>query len=125
MRFYLRDPYTGKFTLTGTFSTITGTRFPLTHPHLFVYAALTGGRGKIPLRLELVSADDESEEPLSRLDDEFDFRQDPRMIQELAFGFTGLEFPKPGEFRIALYANREFMVERRLLVFDPKQRNVT
>lgn len=116
--FIYRDPYTGKFTLTGTFSTITGHSFPLQHPQLFVYAALTGGRGKMPIRIELTSADEDI--TVKSLDDEFDFNNDPRAIPELAFGFQGLAFPKPGEYRVALYANSEFMVERRILVFNPK-----
>ena len=118
--FVYRDPYTGKFTLTGTFSTITGPEFPLIHPYLFVYAALTGGRGKIPLRLEVVDADDDSE-PLAVLDGSIDSKSDPRAIPEIAFCLPGLQFPKPREYRIALYANDEFMVERRLLVIDPQQ----
>lgn len=120
--FIYRDPYTGKYTLTGTFSTIAGRSFPLFHPHLYVYAALTGGRGKIPLRLEVVDADDDSE-PLVSVDGEVDSQSDPRAIQEIAIGCTGLLFPKPGEYRIALYANNEFMVERRLLVITPPKEN--
>ena len=118
--FVYHDPYTGKFTLIGTFSTITGTEFPLIHPLLFVYAALTGGRGKIPLRLEVVDADDDSE-PLTALNGSIDSKSDPRGIQEIAFCLPGLQFPKPGEYRIALHANDEFMVERRLLVIAPQQ----
>jgi len=116
-----RDPYTGKFTLIGTFSTISANQFPVRHPHLFVYAALTGGRGKIPLRVEVVDTDES--EILAKLTGEVDNRNDPRAIQELAFGFAGLVFPKQGEYRIALYANNEFMVERRLLVFNPQDQS--
>lgn len=120
--FIYRDPYTSKFTLLGTFSTITGRDYPLHHPHLFVYAALTGGRGKMPLRLELVSTNEE-DKLLSKLEGEVDCSEDPRAIQEFSFGFNGLIFPKAGEYRIALYANDEFMVERRLLVMNPEERS--
>ncbi|MDB4786638.1 hypothetical protein OAL44_03355 [Planctomycetaceae bacterium] len=117
--FIYRDPYTGKYTLTGTFSAITGKDFPLHHPHLYVYAALTGGRGKIPLRIELKSADEEI--TIKTIDEEFEFPSDPRAIAEIAFGFQGLVFPKADEYRLALYANNEFMVERRILVLNPKE----
>lgn len=113
--FIYRDPYTGKFTLTGTFSQITGRTFPLKHPHLFVYSALTGGRGEIPLRMELWHADEE-DQPLSVIEDKINCTQDPRATHEIAFGFNGLVFPKPGEYRLSLFANDEFMVERRILV---------
>ena len=119
--FIYRDPYTRKYTLMGLFTTITGIEFPLHHPFLFVYASLTGGRGKIPLRLELTNADDDSE-PLTTVDGEIDSQNDPRATHEIAFALPGLRFPKQGEYRISLYANDEFMVERRLLVFNPKER---
>ena len=118
--FVYHDPYTGKFTLIGTFSTITGTEFPLIHPYLFVYAALTGGRGKISLRLEVNDADNDSE-PIRVMNGGIDSKNDPRAIQEIAFCLPGLQFPKPREYRVALYANDEFMVERRLLVIEPPQ----
>ncbi|MEX2288312.1 MAG: hypothetical protein WD648_14550 [Planctomycetaceae bacterium] len=118
--FIYRDPFTGKYTLTGLFSTIAGMEFPLVHPHLHVYTALTGGRGRIQLRLEITSADDDGG-PLAVVQGEVDSADDPRVIQELGIVFGGLVFPKPGEYRISLYANNEFMVERRLLAFKPQQ----
>jgi hypothetical protein len=30
-----------------------------------------------------------------------------------------VEFPEPGEYRFKLYANAEFMIERRILVMGP------
>jgi hypothetical protein len=116
--FIYRDPYTGKYTLMGTFSTISGERFPLIHPQLFVYVALTGGRGRMPVKLEIADAD--GTDVVAVIEDEIDSRNDPRAIQELAFAFTGLKFPKEGEYRVALHANNEFMVERRFLVFNPQ-----
>jgi hypothetical protein len=114
-----RDPYTGKFTLIGTFSTIGGVSLPLQHPQLFVYTAITGGRGKFPLRLEITHADDD--QAIAELKGEIDCQSDPRAIQELAFSFGGLVFERFGEYRISLYANEEFMVERRVLVFNLEQ----
>jgi hypothetical protein len=111
-----QDPYTGKFTLIGTFSTIAGESFPLSHPILTVYAALTDGRGNMPIRLQLVDVN-EAEEPLFVHDGEVAFA-DPRMVSEVVFIGQGIQFPHPGEYRLQLFANNEFMTERRILVFS-------
>lgn len=119
--FIYRDPYTGKYTLTGTFSTIAGSNFPLVHPQLYVYAAITGGRGAIPVKLEITHADDD-EEVVATVENTTTSHNDPRAIQELAFAMIGVQFPREGEYRVSLYANNEFMVERRVLVFNPRNR---
>lgn len=109
-----RDPYTGKFTLIGTFGALCGSSFPLTHPILTVYASLTDGRGVMPIKLELVDVDEQREPVFDRTSDaEFN---DPRMILELCFQVSMIVFPEPGEYRLKLYANNEFMLERRIVV---------
>jgi len=113
-----RDPYTGKFTLIGTFSTIGGDSFPLSHPILTVYAALTDGLGTVPVRLQLVDVD-EDEQPLFIQDSAFDFK-DPRVVAELVFVASGIQFQHPGEYRLQLFTNDEFMIERRILVLGPE-----
>lgn len=109
-----RDPYTGKTTLIGTFSAIGGHSFPLVHPILSVYVALTDGQGRIPVKLELVDVD-EVREPIFAQETEVE-SSDPRSVMELHFQATGLEFPAPGEYRLKLFANSEFIIERRVIV---------
>ena len=43
---FSKDPFSDKYTLIGTFSAMAGPRFPLQHPHLTVYVALTDGHGE-------------------------------------------------------------------------------
>jgi hypothetical protein len=112
-----RDPYTGKQTLIGTFSAIGGPSFPLVHPQLAVYVSLTDGRGRMSVRLRLVDVD-EVREPILEFDDDVEFT-DPRMIVELAWAAGGVEFPEPGEYRLQLHANDEFILERRILAVGP------
>src|SRR6476620_11430153 len=69
---FWRDPYTGKHTLIGTFSAIGGTSFPVVHPIVTVYVALTDGRGKTLLKLQLVDLDEEHD-ALVELKQEVDF----------------------------------------------------
>lgn len=113
---FWRDPYTGKFTLIGTFSALGGHPFPLTHPVLSVYVALTDGNGKMPVRLELSDVD-ESRDPILLEETEIQFT-DRRTVHELAFSAGGLVFPLPGEYRLKLFANNEFIIERRIVVAD-------
>jgi hypothetical protein len=109
-----RDPYNGKATLLGTFSAIFGVDFPLIHPILSVYVSLTDGRGIVPLRLELIDAD-EQREAIFSLTQDIEF-PDPRMIAEIGFVAANIQFPEPGEYRLQLFAANEFVIERRILV---------
>jgi hypothetical protein len=91
---------------------VAGNQFPLIHPAMSVYVALTDGLGAIEIRLRLIDVDD-ANDPI------FDNRNtvtfaDPRVIGELEFSQMNVAFPVPGEYRLQLYANDEFLLERRL-----------
>lgn len=111
-----RDPASGKSTILGTFSAITGSDFPLTLPEIAVYVALTDGHGTINLKLQLVDVNEEHE-PLNFAEGELDF-DDPRSVAELAFHLTNITFPEPGEYRFQLYSASELLMERRILIMD-------
>lgn len=113
------DPGTGKISLLGCFSNVFAPRFPAKHPMLFVYAAITDGRGKTPLTLKLVDAN-EDREPIFQAENEVEFI-DPRAIVDLTLGIQNLIFPEPGEYRFQLFAGSEFLIERRLLLIQMKQ----
>jgi hypothetical protein len=114
-----RDPYTRKITLIGTFSDLGSVDFPFIHPVLTVYVALTDGRGEFPVRIELTDVD-EIAKPILNLEQGVEFA-DQKMTDELVFQASGIQFPRPGEFRLKLYANDEFLTERRIVVFDITQ----
>ncbi len=118
-----RDPYTGKNTIIGTFSLIGGESFPLTHPSLGVYVSLTDGIGHCAVRLELADVN-ELREPIVVLEQIVDF-EDPRMIAELVFQISGVTFPDPGEYRLKLFANQDFLMERRLLLISTASRELS
>src|SRR5437868_11999367 len=89
-----RDPGSGKRTILGCFSVIHARQFPAVHPIMAVYVAVTDGRGKVPIILQLVDSEDEGA-PLFRGEVDAEFR-DPRVIVELDFHIGGLTFPKAG-----------------------------
>jgi hypothetical protein len=117
-----RDPYTGKTTILGTFSTIGGSSFPLFHPVLSVYISLTDGHGTVPVRLVLVDVDEERQ-PIFERTDEIKFT-DPRMVMELCIWQGAVVFPEPGEYRLKLIAKDEFIIERRILVVNNEPADV-
>lgn len=111
-----RDPYSGKVNVLGTFNAVASTTFPLVQPVLSIYVALTDGQGQMDVQLRLIDVDDASE-PV------FDFTTtvtfgDPRIVGEIEFSRTHVSFPAPGEYRLQLYANHEFLLERRLLAMQ-------
>lgn len=108
-----RDPYSGKVNLLGTFNAIASTTFPLIQPVLSVYVALTDGQGEMEVRLRLIDVDDASE-PIFDFNTAVNFG-DPRIVGEIEFSRTHVAFPVPGEYRLQLYANHEFLMERRLI----------
>ena len=108
------DPNTGKFTLIGTFSTIRGEHFPLVHPVLSAYVALTDGVGLTEVGLTLVDAE-EAIIPLCS-DKKKLILRDHREVVELTFDLLNLRFDQPGEYRLQLWLNDEFVMERPIVV---------
>src|SRR5947208_363041 len=108
-----RDPGSGKRTILGCFSTLLAKQFPAVHPIMAVYAALTDGRGKVKIVLQIVDADEEHE-PIYKFEGEAEFT-DPRVTVEMDLHIQNISFPAPGEYRIQLFAGVEFVLERRFL----------
>lgn len=108
-----RDPGTGKFTILGTFSNIFAHSYPATHAQLFLYVALTDGRGKVPINVVLVDVE-EQQPPLFTGDIEIEF-PDPRAVHELALPVPLLRIPAKGEYRFQLRAGGELLMERRII----------
>src|SRR5438876_6706405 len=72
------DPGSGKRTILGCFSAIFAKQFPAVHPIMAVYVALTDGRGKVQIRLQIVDVNEERD-PIFKGEAEAEF-QDPRVI---------------------------------------------
>ena len=110
------DSYSGKHSLLGAFSQLNSSTYPFIHERLSVYVLLTEGHGTVKLRLQIVDVD-EQRPPVVRIDVEQPFR-DPTAINESSFTFNNLRFESPGDYRLQLFANGEFVMERRLPVID-------
>ncbi len=110
------EPWTGKPSLLGLFSEIAIETFPAVYPSMAVYVCMTGAHGKVPVELRLVDTDEEHQ-PLLRIEDELDF-SDRRAIMEWEVQMEDVEFPAPGNYRLQLFASGEFMLERRLTIYQ-------
>ena len=115
----ITDRLSGKQSLIGMFSTIHSARFPVIHPQLCVYVGLTDSRGKTPLTIRIVDADD-SRSPLVQGTGMVEFK-DPRMIANLALQFHGLRFPEPGQYRVQLYSKEAPLREARLMLVKARR----
>ena len=115
----ITDRITGKQSLIGMFSTVNSWRFPVVHPQLCVHVSLTEGRGKTPLTICIVDAD-EARKPLVEGKGVVEF-QSPRAIANLALQFHGLTFPEPGEYRVQLLCNEILLREARLTLVKAKR----
>jgi hypothetical protein len=105
---------TGKYALLGVFSDIAAKIFPFTHPLLATHICLTDALGTIPIKIQLIDADEE-EDPLFVVEHDLEF-PDKRAIIVVNAHMKDIAFPKPGEYRLQVYAQKQFIIERRLVV---------
>ena len=95
---HYKDPFTNKHTLLGIFATLHGTSFPLVHPQLTVYVALSDGHGRTPASGNARRRRrTRTGVPVRRSRVEF---TDPRSVIEICFATGVIYFPEPGEYRL-------------------------
>jgi hypothetical protein len=106
-----RDDETGKVYIIGTRFTIHARAFPWTHPRIAAYMALVEGRGEVKLEIRVVDMDEGN--PIAQTEVMVTF-PDPLDELDLAIFLSDVVFPEPGEYRLQLYADDQFLRERRL-----------
>jgi hypothetical protein len=107
------DPGHGKATLLGVFDEIGAREFPAPH-HFAVYISTTDAQGLVPIKVQVVDIDEESE-PLFKVENVLEF-PDRRAIINISVEIKDIAFPSPGEYSLQLFGHGEFMTERRLVV---------
>lgn len=108
------DDVSTKLFFLGVRSVIAGSSFPLGLHQLAAYAVVVEGRGAMSFQVRLTDADEERE-PVHENEAEVSFT-DPLAEVELIFDMMDLVFPEPGEYRLQLRANGQFLCERRLML---------
>lgn len=114
-----RDPATGKRTLLGMFSAFGASVFPAVHPQMVVYVAIADALGPMDLRLSVVRVDHEDgeESEIASAENHFD-SDDPLMVIEIEMKLRNLILPAPGEYRLQLFVNEQFLIERRIVLMQ-------
>jgi uncharacterized protein DUF6941 len=106
---------TNKPTIVGCFSSIATFQFPIAHAGMMVFAEITDGRGAFPVSFQLVDADEENTLFSVSMMHE---GNDPLAVIQLVFRAPPTLFLKPGEYRLQLRAGDEFLMERRIVLFQ-------
>lgn len=111
-----RDDVSRKYHILGTRHWLASPDFPFTHPRLAAYVVLVNGRGDTFLQVRLVDVD-EDQEPI-RVEETMVNFPTPLAVREVVFLLDDLVIPEPGEYRLQLYGNDQFLRERRIFVLQ-------
>jgi hypothetical protein len=117
------DPSTGKWSLLGLFNSIHAVDYPTMHPQMVAYLALTEANGMVPLRFQIIE-EREIAAPLIVIDAEMT-ADDPRQVAEIVIPLCDVVFPSAGDYRLQVFACRQFLMERRITVFSAASNGVS
>jgi hypothetical protein len=104
-----RDPSNNKCFILGTYNAVFATSFPCLRQSMNLYAALTNGHGKVPIRLVLTDADEELGS-LALAEGTVEMK-DPLASLEIVFQLSNVVLPRPGQYRLQLFASGELLRE--------------
>ena len=114
------DRFTGMPSIICVIQTISAEKYPARHGRLAFFCELTNGHGKENITTKLVDLKEDDKVLLEQVvPAEF---ADVRKVIGLGFGFEGIIFPHPGEYRFQIYAGTNLLGERRIICRQIKQR---
>jgi hypothetical protein len=111
----LRDPASGKTHVVGAFDTVRvplGADYPFVLDHLCVFAQFAGGRGAIAFRVTVVDASTGDEVFGSSMHSVT--MPSGHGVVTLLIRLEDCSFPDPGTYLIQLFADGDFVDDRRL-----------
>jgi hypothetical protein len=109
----INEAGTNKKSLIGTFNSIVSEQFPMQHPKICVYAAMTNGQGDMSGELRCVRVEDQ--EVIFKAVGRVQFA-DPNQVVEMSFNFRNIVFEHPGLYTFELLAGDEMLLEKRFHV---------
>lgn len=104
---------TNKKSLIGIFNSIASNTFPVQHPKLFVYAAMSSGRGEMIVDLRCIRMEDNAE--VFKISGQMMF-PDPNTVVELVASLNQLPFERPGLYTFELICEGDLLLEKRFNV---------
>jgi len=107
------DRLTGMPSIIGVLQTISAPKYPARHARLAFFCELTNGHGKAKVTTRLIDLQQEDQTILEQtVQSQF---VDVKQVVALGFGFEGIIFPHPGEYRFQIYAGTNLIGERRII----------
>ena len=107
------DRLTGMPSIIGVLQTISAVKYPARHARLAFFCELTNAHGRENITVKLVDVQKDDQIMLEQtVQSEF---VDVRQVGGLGFGFEGIVFPHPGEYRFQIYAGTILLGERRII----------
>jgi hypothetical protein len=107
----LIDPETGKSNLIGLFNGITAISFPARHPRMHVFITLTNYQGEGKAKLTFF--DPESAE-IGSMEIDHVKCDDPSHMLDFNFTIKGMEFKKPGDYKVKFFVNSQLVASKNL-----------
>ncbi len=117
----IRDETTKKVSLIGLFSVIRAPGFPIVHPLMHVYVALTNGHGDYAMTIRFC---DDKEQDLARMEGPIQFAN-PLQVIELNLAWQQLRIKHAGEYTVEVLCNKVLIGERRFHVVGPQKPSLT
>jgi hypothetical protein len=108
----IREAGTNKLSLIGIFNGIFSNNFPMMHPSLSVYIAITGGHGKSACKLRMTYL--ETNAVVFELPGQIDFG-DPTNIGEMVFQWRQIRFENPGAYAFEFWVGNDLLGSRKLM----------
>jgi hypothetical protein len=109
----IREVVTNKVSLIGTFNGIFSHSFPFTHANLWVFIAITEGRGTVKCKLRMVSLNDNT--VIFDLPGQIEFGG-PASVGELVFQLQQVRFENPGTYAIEFWTGDDLLASRKVNV---------
>ena len=107
------DSLTGMPSIIGVLQTVSAVKYPARHARLAFFCELTNGHGKAKITTRLVDVQQGDQTVLEQtVEGEF---INVKQVVALQFGFEGIIFPHPGEYRFQIYDGTNLLGERRII----------
>lgn len=115
----LEDQRTHNKSLISLFNTISALKFPAIHARLSIMVSLCGGRGKVPIKVQLSSLEENKE--IFSANGEAVFN-DPLGVMDLVLDLRSVQFKHPGVYAISVYCGSDLIAERRFNAIQIERR---
>lgn len=111
----IRDGRTKKVSLIGLFSVINAQTFPVKHPLMHVYVAMTNGHGRQRINIRFTKMSDGA--TLVGMQGDIMF-ENPLQVAELNVEWMGVTFDEPGDYLVEVLCDGKPIGDRKFKVIN-------